>query len=199
MVKFMKDEELKRKISNFTGNIQGAFSLTQELYPDFNFDLDINFDSSMSVQKFTNMVRNMISRGLIQQPNKSGRTLILDERSFLELIVARKYLAAGCSMNSLSGYLTQMSTDEIYNRLFAKQLPDIEEVINRPFILGRKNQSQPEILEVHSTDRKLYHHIKVGSGLYLFVQHGPYSEAEIHEMVTGLEKFVTVRRKKNTE
>lgn len=194
----MKDDEIKLRISKFSGNIQAAYNLTQELHSEFNFDLDINFDSTNSFQRFTNMVRNMISRGLIQQPNKSGRTLILDERFFLQFIVARKYLSAGCSMNSLSGYLTEMPTDEIYNRLFAKQLPDIEKVAHRLSISRQMHEGPRQTTKLISED-KLYHHIKIGTGLFLLVQHGPFSEAEIHKMVTGLEKFVTVRRRKKPE
>ncbi len=131
MVMAMDEKELKRVISGFSGNIQAVYNLTRELYDKLGFDLDFNFDSTTASQRFTNLVRNMVGKGLVQKPAKLGRTLIFDERSFLQLIVARKYLGAGCSMLALAGYLVDMPTDEIYERLFAKQLPDIDKVARR--------------------------------------------------------------------
>jgi hypothetical protein len=187
----MDENELKLVISRFSGNIQAVYNLTRELYDKLGFDLDFNFESSNASQRFTNLVRNMVGKGLVQKPAKLGRTLIFDERSFLQLIVARKYLGAGCSMLALAGYLVDMPTDEIYERLFAKQLPDIDKVARR----NASSLSAKKSLLSNSEDQSerkfpLYHHIKIKPGLFLQAQTGKFTLGELDKMASILEKYV---------
>jgi len=194
----VNEKELRNSISSFSGNIQAMFSLTQDLRKHLDFDLDINFDSTNSLQRFTNIVRNMISRGVISKPLKSGRTLIFDEASYLQLLTARKYLVSGCSFDSLEGYLVGLSTDEIYDRLFAAQLPDIDKLTKRSLAASIRNRSEPSS-EPSSFGPNLYHHIKVGTGLILLAQQERYTEDEIFDLVDMLKKYVSERPSRNNE
>ena len=189
----MDNETLRDTISKFSGNIESSFYFLEVIHGHLNFDLDINFNTSNSLQKYINMVRNMISRGLVRKPRKSGRTLILDERSFLDFLVARKYLGAGCTMDCVSGYLLEMSLDDIYDRLFVKQLPDIEIVTGRSFAYCRAESNTPK-LTFSKNSRKLFYNIKIVTGLNLLVEQGRFSEAKLAEMTTYIEKFVIENR-----
>ena len=134
----------------------------------------------------------MLSRRVIQKPKKSGRNLIFDEACFLHFLVARKYLASGCSMSSLSEYLLDMPIEDLYARLFEKQLPDIELVSQR----GSASSAAESV--VASTPRskieftrKSYFNIKVTDGLNLLVEQGKFSEEDLTEMTTYLERFAS--------
>jgi len=170
----------------------------EELYDSFNFDMNFNFESSNSVQKFTNMVRNMISGELVKKPIKSGRSLILAELEFLQLIVARKYLAAGCSMKDLAGFLLEMEVEELYDRLFTKQLADITKVAGRVVKTvkvdwGHYDPSKStldSIAALKDASKDLFHHIKVGTGLYLHVKHGKFGQSDIEKMIADLKQYL---------
>lgn len=187
----MESGVLRDKIFCFSGNIQAAYKFSEEVCSYLNFDLGINFDTSNSFQKFTNMVRNMIGRGLVQKPKKSGRTLILDERTFLQLIVARKYLASGCSMDCLSEYLIEMSIEELYDRLFTAQLPDIELVTQRGGACSNALPSRKSDAVVESYSRKLYYNIKISSGVNLLVEQGKLSEEQLSEVTDYLKRLTS--------
>ena len=187
-VSIMQELLIRGRIATFSGNIQATFNLTEELHTHFNFDLDLYFSTSNSLQRFTNIVRNMLSRGVIQKPRKSGRNLIFHEMHLLQFLVARKYLDAGCSMDSLSGYLIGLSNDELYDRLFIKQLPDIELVAQRGS--AASVAASPPRAKVEFT-RKSYFNIKIINGLNLLVEQGKFSEDELTEMTTYLERFVS--------
>ena len=189
----MKENKIREAISSFSGNINAAFSLIQKLKQDLDLDLGFYFDSSNSSQRFTNMVRNMIQKEIIEKPVKSGRSLILDERSILQLLVGRKYLASGCSMNALSGYLVGMTTEELYERLFTAQLPDIDKLARRSLSFSDLRDDTP--IEPDEIDKKfekkypLFHYIKVKPDLYLHVKAGRYNEQELNDMVLILKRF----------
>ena len=189
----MKENKTREAISSFSGNINAAFTLIQNLNRGLDFDLGIYFDSSNSVQRFTNMVRNMIQKEIIEKPVKSGRSLILDERSILQLLVGRKYLASGCSMNALSGYLVGMTTEELYERLFTAQLPDIDKLARRSLSFSDLRDDTP--MEPDEIDKKfekkypLYHYVKVKPDLYLHLKAGRYNEQELNDMVLLLKRF----------
>ena len=189
----MKENKTREAISSFSGNINAAFTLIQNLNRGLDFDLGIYFDSSNSVQRFTNMVRNMIQKQIIEKPVKSGRSLILDERSILQLLVGRKYLASGCSMNALSGYLVVMTTGELYERLFTAQLPDIDKLARRSLSFSDLRDDTP--IEPDEFDKKfekkypLFHYVKVKPDLYLHVKAGRYNEQELNDMVLILKRF----------
>ena len=198
----MNEIELKLVISRFSGNIQGVYNLTRELQDKIGFELDFNFDSSTASQRFTNLVRNMVSKGLVQKPKKIGRTLIFDERTFLQLIVARKYLSAGCSMNAMAGYLVDMPTEEIYQRLFTKQLPDIDKVASRNTI----SVDQPEVHKpLAKACRRLekeypiYHYIMVKPDLFLQAKVDKYQPSELEAMVCLLEQYVADSKLKKAD
>lgn len=191
----MKDDQLTKAISTFSGNIQAAYSFISELRTEFNFDLNINFDSSNSLQKFTNMVRTMSSRGLIEKPKKSGRSLILTERNFLQLVLVRKYLGAGCSMNSLEGYLIHVSTENLYSRLFADRLPDIDQVASRSSVMEKetthyhgtksdKTRSERLIAPI----KNLFNHYQVGDDIQLQVRQGSIPKKQINAILSDIEK-----------
>lgn len=190
----MNENKIRESISLFSGNINSAFILICQLGDSLEFDLDFNFSSSNSSQRFTNVVRNMIQKGIVEKPVKSGRTLILDERSVLQLLVGRKYLGAGCSMNSLAGYLVGMPTEELYSRLFAKQLPDIDRITRRN-LSSSEPPDDTQIIPIE-IDKKLekqfplYHYVKVKPDLYLHVKVGKYAENEIREMVALLTQYL---------
>ena len=193
------EKELRDKISKFSGNILSCYSMTRELHKEFKFDLDINFDSTNSVQRFTNMVRNMVSRKLIEKPTKLGRNLIFDERSFLQLIVARKYLSSGSNMESLSGFLEGKSNDELYERLFANQLSDFEEVTKSRFSKAsvEKALSAQEVFPLG--DNVLLRQFKIKAGLFLQVREGMLSQNELSDMVHMLKEYLENRTRPDTE
>ena len=186
----MDENKVRDAISSFSGNINSAFILVCDLGDSLDFDLDFNFSSSNSLQRFTNVVRNMIQKGIVEKPVKSGRTLILDERSVLQLLVGRKYLGAGCSMNSLAGYLVGMSTDDLYDLLFAKQLPDIDKITRRGMTSSEPSENTQTIpIEINKKIEKqfpLYHYVKVKPDLYLHIKAGKFTESELNDMVTLL-------------
>lgn len=189
----MDEKKIREAISSFSGNINSAFILTCDLGDSLDFDLDFNFSSSNSLQRFTNVVRNMIQKGIVEKPVKSGRTLILDERSVLQLLVGRKYLGAGCSMNVLAGYLVGMTTDQIYDRLFAKQLPDIDKLARRNFISLERPDVKAALEKAGDelmTKYPVYHYIKIKPDLYLHLKIGKYSPSEMDEMVSLLIGFL---------
>ena len=195
----MEPKEIQDVISKFSGKLEATFYLTQDIYKHLGFDLDINFDSSNSLQRFTNMVRNMIGKGLVKKPIKLGRTLIFDERSYLELIVARKYIAAGISMDALSGYLADKTTKEVYERLFAKQLPDIDKLSKKSLVSTQKTRSESSISGSGEPNPRLYHHVKVDTGLFLLAKAGEYEELEVMEMVVLLKNHLKERAKRQQE
>lgn len=190
----VNESNVREAISSFSGNINSAFILVCDLGDSLDFDLDFNFSSSNSLQRFTNIVRNMIQKNIIEKPGKSGRTLILNERSVLQLLVGRKYLSAGCSMNGLDGYLVEMPTEELYNRLFMKQLPDIEKITSR----NLSSSEPPDDTQIIPTeiDKKiekqypLYHYIKVKPDLFIHVKTGKYTENELSDMVAILTQYL---------
>lgn len=188
----MDQDKIKQTISAFSGNINSAFMLIEGLNGKLDFELDFNFDSSTALQRFTNLVRNMIQKGIIDKPVKSGRTLILDERSILQLLVGRKYLGAGCSMNSLEGYLANMPTDELYDRLFTKQLPDIEKLARRsqqPYLLPNDTETFPCKIDKYERNFPLYHYIKIKPDFHLHIKSGKYSANEINDIVNLIENY----------
>ena len=190
----VNENKVRESISLFSGNINSAFILVCDLGDSLDFDLDFNFSSSNSLQRFTNVVRNMIQKNIIEKPGKSGRTLILNDRSVLQLLVGRKYLSAGCSMNGLDGYLVGMPTEELYNRLFAKQLPDIDRITRRN-LSSSESPDDAQIIPIE-IDKKLekqfplYHYVKVKPDFYLHVKAGKYTENEIREMVSLLTQYL---------
>jgi len=190
----MNDENLRRIIAEFSGNIAAGYNLARTLREEFDVDLDINFDSTSSPQRFTNIVRNMISRNVIQRPIKAGRTLILREREFLQLVVARKYMSAGCSLDSLSNYLVEMQTDDIYARLFATHLPDIDKLTRQSSDSDRtESRSSSDLTGGPTALKNVFAHVKVDKGLVLQVKLGSYSEKEIYDMVGMLDEYLNRR------
>lgn len=196
----MKEAGLREVISNFSGNIQAAHTFARYLKEEFEVDLDINFDSTNSLQRFTNIVRNMITRNVIQKPRKAGRTLIMDERSFLQLVVARMYLAAGCSLDSLAGYMVDMPTNDIYDRLFAEtQLPDVSKLTEQLSDSTKRSRGNASKSELGETNPRLYHHVKVDTGLFLLAKAGEYEELEVLRMVALLKDYLDDRAKLDLE
>ena len=196
----MEANKLQKVISSFSGNIQAAYNLAKYLRYEFGVDFDINFDSTNSLQKFTNVVRNAISRNVIQRPLKAGRSSILGERELLQLVVARLYLSAGCSLDSLSGYLVDMPTDKIYERLFAEtQLPDIHKLTKQLSDSTQRKRSNVSRSELGEPNPRLYHHIKVHTGLFLFAKAGDYEELEVMEMVDLLKNHLEERARRKIE
>lgn len=198
----MNEKEIRNIISLFSGNIDTAFNLTNKLLDDLKIDLGINFKSSNALQKYTNMIRNMISRGIITQPIKSGRSLILNGRNLLELLVARRYLLAGCSMDSLSGYLVDVATEDIFDRLFAKQLPDIEKIARRNFISINRPDVKAALEKAGEKLEKkypIYHYIKVKPDIYLHLKVGKFLTSELEEMVSLLTEYLEGRSKTKSE
>lgn len=193
----MENKKVKEAISSFSGNITAAFGLVYDLGKNLDFDMDFNFSSSNSLPRFTNVIRNMIQKGIVEKPVKSGRTLILDERSILQLLVGRKYLGAGCSMNALTGYLVGMSTDDLYDRLFVKQLPDIDRITRRSLSSSESmDDTQTIPIEIDKKIEKqfpLYHYVKIKPDLYLHVKVGKYAENELRDMVALLTQYLENR------
>ena len=197
----MESAQLKDMISGFSGNIQSSYSFLKKVHDKLNFSLGLDFSSSNSLIRYTNMVRNFIGRELIEKPLKSGRNLILNERTLLQLLVARKYLGSGCSMDSLSGYLIEMPLDALYERLFAPQIPDIETLTTR--VMAQKSAcayKEPETTNssklVRTERRKrLFEHVPISADFYLVVRDGLFSEDELEEMKGLLAKFKKSKNK----
>ena len=197
----MENSQLKELISGFSGNIQSSYAFLREVHDRLNFSLGLDLSSSNSLIRYTNMVRNFIGRELIERPLKSGRTLILNERTLLQLLVARKYLGSGCSMDSLRGYLTEMPIDALYERLIASQLPDIETVTQRGGVqksaCAYKEQEPTSSLKLVRTERRkrLFEHVPISADFYLVVRDGLCSEDELEEMKGLLAKFKKTKNK----
>jgi len=192
----MNDKEIKEKISRFSGNLQAAFALAEVLCTKYGVEFDINFDSSPAFQKFTNMVRNLISKDVISRPMKSGRSLIFDEKTFLQIIVARKYILSGISMENLSGYISELSINELYTRISAERLTDIDTVA------GRSNRSSSSFIDsdqivnyysdsLPANRSELYRYIKIGTGFYLHIQEGRLSIGDIEEIKEAIRTKLT--------
>ena len=191
------EKEIRNAISSFSGNLLAAYNLAEYLNEKYSLDLDFNFNSSNSVSKFTNIIRNMISRSVIQRPTKAGRSLILSEREFLQIAVARKYLLSGCSLDSLTGYLVDMPTDAIYDRLFSEtQLPDIHKLTKKLSDSTQRSRSNVSRSELGEPNPRLYHHVKVDTGLFLLAKAGEYEEVEVMEMVVLLNNHLKERAKR---
>ena len=118
-------------INKFCGNIPSTFKVLRDIYEKFGMTPESVIFYFNSLQRFTNIFRNMLIKNIMNKPIKCGRNLIINENILLQFIVARKYLNAGCSMDSLSGYLINMSNNALYDRLFTKHLPDIEKIVNQ--------------------------------------------------------------------
>ena len=197
-------ESIREAVSSFKGTVPKAYVTILELKDELGFDLDFNFNAANGLQRFTTMVRNLIQREVIDRPIKSGRSSILNETTLLQILVSRKYLNEGCGMESLAGYLTQLSLEELYARLFARQLPDIDTVAGRS---GRSSstsfdsdQSAYNSFDSSPAGRnELYRYIKIGAGMYLHIQEGRYSLGEIEEIketVKTKQAEITRARKK---
>ena len=96
-------------------------------------------------------------------------------------------------MNALAGYLVEMPTDELYERLFAKQLPDIDKIarrnfisIERPDVKAALEKAENEYLARYP----VYHYIKIKPDLYLHVRADKYLPSQIDEMVSLLTGFL---------
>lgn len=191
----MENSQLKELISGFSGNIQSSYAFLQKVHDRLNFSLELDLSTPNSLIKYTNLVRNMIGRDLIERPLKSGRNLILNERTLLQILVARKYLGSGCSSEVLRGYLTEMPIDALYERLFAPQIPDIETLTKR--VMAQKSAcscKEPETTNssklVRTERRKrLFEHVPISADFYLVVRDGLFSEDELEEMKGLLAKF----------
>lgn len=187
----MDEIQIRKVISAFSGNINSAFMLVEGLSGELGFDLEFNFDSSTALQRFTNLVRNMIQKGIVDKPVKSGRTLILDDRSILQLLVGRKYLSAGCSMASLDGYLIGLSTESLYERLFTKQLPDVDKLARRA---GDSSSSTDSDVGTSGGSYTGYYHAKVNPHLTIQFKAGKFSPDEMDEMVILLKSHLSKDR-----
>ena len=171
------------------------------MHDRLNFSLELDLSTPNSLIKYTNLVRNMIGRDLIERPLKSGRNLILNERTLLQILVARKYLGSGCSSEVLRGYLTEMPIDALYERLTASQLPDIETLTKR--VIAQKSAcayKEPETTNssklVRTERRKrLFEHVPISADFYLVVRNGLFSEDELEEMKGLLAKFKKSKNK----
>lgn len=197
----MENSQLKELISGFSGNIQSSYAFLQKVHDRLNFSLELDLSTPNSLIKYTNLVRNMIGRDLIERPLKSGRNLILNERTLLQILVARKYLGSGCSSEVLRGYLTEMPLDALYERLFVSQLPDIEtltqRVIAQKSACAYKETETTNSLKLVRTERRkrLFEHVPISADFYLVVRDGVFSEDELEEMKGLLAKFKKSKNK----
>ena len=97
-------------------------------------------------------------------------------------------------MNGLDGYLVGMPTDELYNRLFAKQVPDIDRITRRS-LSSSESQDDDQIIPIE-IDKKiekqypLYHYIKIKPDLFIHVKTGKYTENELGDMVAILTQYL---------
>lgn len=178
----MKSKTIREDISKFIGNIQAVYTFTKDNKDNFPFELDINFESPNSLQRFTNVIRNMISRGLMDKPSKLGKNLMFNERTYLQLIIVRKYMAAGCSIDSLVGYVTNLTIEDLYVRLFTKQIIDIDKLMQK--------SQEVAVKSIKINNPNLCHYIKIDTGLFLLAQQESYTSDEIDIMVDLLKKHL---------
>ena len=189
-------ESIREAVSSFTGSVPKAYVTILELKDELGFDLDFNFNAANGLQRFTTMVRNMIQRKVIGRPIKSGRSSILNETTLLQILVSRKYLNEGCGMGSLAGYLTKLSPDDLYDRLFAKQLPDIDKVASR--ISADRSDAQAALTTSEADFKKqypVYYYIKVKPDLFIHVKSDKYRTDELEAMVSLLAEYLDGRTK----
>lgn len=191
-------DSIRNKLAGFMGNIPKTCDIIQSLKDDLRFDLDIRFNASNRLERFTNIVRNLVRLGVIDRPLKSGRSSILNEKILLQILVSRRYLSESVGLTSLSGYLTKLSTEELYDRLFAKQLSDIDKVVGRN-TKSVDRQKVKTALEKEGKDLQaiypIYHYIKVKPDLFIHVKADRYRTDELKAMVTLLAEYIEGRTK----
>jgi len=184
----MSNTSIENVLASFSGNIFSTYNLLKKIHKNLNFSFGIDFSSEASFPKFTNMVRNFIARELIEKPNKSGKSLILNERTVLQFIVSRKYMFHGCSMDNLKGYLFDFSLEELYKKLSQENLNEID-------VIAKKEKeviAQPIHTEPIKTDKFI--HSSVCDGFYIITQDGMFGEEDLNKLKNILFKF----KNKNT-
>ena len=80
---------------------------------------------NITFTKFQTFVRNLISKKVIDQPEKIGRSLVYTIYNIKQIIIAKRYMLSGSPLLALPGYLVDMIDKDIEYRLTTTQLPDI--------------------------------------------------------------------------
>ncbi len=130
----MKTQTLKidQILTNeFTGNMKHLYDYIKEyehLLPELYIDMT---DQLRTLSKFQSFIRNMMSKNIINNATKLGRSLLFTNYNVCQLLLSRKYIQSGVAVLALDNYLIDMSIGDIRNRLKLIQLPNIIDIVTK--------------------------------------------------------------------
>lgn len=183
----MDRDQIQKKIESFYGTMSNAWELISCFHEDLGMDFGVIAASSNSEKTFINFVRNLISRSVIDRPMKSGRSLILTGENVLQIMVARKYISKGVSMNALKGHIAGKSQKELFEKLFADKLTDIVEITSE-FTSSLIEEKMQNDETKTSADTDLFHYFDINVDMKLMVRQGTYSRESISRVVNYLKR-----------
>lgn len=182
----MNRDDLQQKIESFYGNMNSALVFIGELNQILNIDFNNIINSTNPEQKGITFIRNLINRNIISRPMKTGRSLLLTGEAILEILVTKRYLNRGVSMNALVGQIAGKPKKELYDKLFADQLTDIVDITST--YSSSLIENQGDDIESKQFDSNLFHHHKVNDDLEINVREGAYSDDVIDRVVKYLKR-----------
>lgn len=173
--------ELK-EIRGFSGDIKKLFALLSGQYI-FN---------SRGIQKYLNsrkqlstFINNLIRLGIIDRPEKAGRSHRYKPRDVFMMLLAARYIQSGIPMKALTGALTHLADYELIDRLHRPELVD-KEILKEKYIQWKKQKRK----KADSID-DLYHQIRIDRGIVLQVKYGEYELDQIDDMKKMLEDYIS--------
>jgi hypothetical protein len=182
----MERDTIQQKIESFYGNMNSAFIFIGELNQTLNIDFNNIIASTNPEQKIITFVRNLINKGIITRPMKSGRSLLLSGETILEILVVKRYLNRGVSMNALVGQIAGKPKKELWDKLFVDQITDIVDITSTyssSLIVDKDDED-----ELQQSDSNLFHHYKINNDLEINFREGSYPDDAIDRIVKNLKR-----------
>ena len=178
MLKISKKLE---KFRSFRGDIKLALETAAELarlVPEEENILPLTPRNPADEIRWANMVRNYVALGVVKRPEKQGKKLVLDYRTLLEILLARRYLAHGVSLRQLKGKFTSLSLEELEKRLFSPQL-SLKEIYEK-----REEESLPP-----QTERLArWYRLRLAKGIEILVKDDLYPPEKLARLKKALKK-----------
>jgi len=171
-----------RDIQNFDGNINELFFFLQDL---FYFNQTEIKEYLTSKKKLTTYLNNLIRLGVVDTPDKLGRSNIYNGKSVLQLLTAAKYMRGGATMRSLIDHFKNLDENSLIKKLETNRLTDIKAVKE-----NYKKSMEQKRKAVNTID-DLYHHVRISRGIVLQVKYGEYELNEVEEMRKLLQNYIS--------